>query len=692
LGHAEGEGFVSDPKITPILETHPEYLAKLDGQHSPLYTPVKTPTRSGEYILDAVTHHFRHINKGEVGTHDLNIIVKLNAGNAEAVDLFAEWIMRRLREARKSPEGYAIQTVSVEPSDGGGEGNNYDELKAQGVGDGSESDQEFYIGNYCARKVRAEFPDVSVIMLAYCTRTDPPSFPLEPNFIVQPAFAFRSGRKTANLTNEEWLTLWATKAVKMAFYTYWSIPDWEHDIPCFNYLDVARMLRDYQTKNIRALHAESTWSGGAMGIGQYVAAHVMWDPKVDEKALIADWYEKAFGPAQAPMRRLLERWATTFRLISPELGVAYRDIDEAMRLAAQEPAVLARVDDYARYLHYLRLRMELLNAAKEQKDRAASAVAEHVFNIHESHMVHTTRIFDLLAQRGYPALKQEFYLHGARSLPDDPPDGPAWARIHPLSHAEIAALVADGLRSYPMADFVERTYVGSLVALKPIAWVAPQGDPWGPSFEGFADLDVDLIVPTGLTAVPLRVSRFTDNVITATDADGHSVFTHTVIGLTDRADKSVAWDEVSIPVSPGRYKVHFHPRGGRATGFFEFETWRGVPLHFGRFLRSKASTGALPLYFFVPHNTPKLVLYLPDTGDFDGNLAPKVSDSSGGDVKFERRDNGKLLVANVPPGQDGKVWSIRRVCSPVVPMEMLTVPQAFSQEPGTLMLPDDALR
>ena len=55
------------------------------------------------------------------------------------------------------------------------------------------------------------------------------------------------------------------------------------------------------------------------------------------------------------------------------------------------------------------------------------------------------RAFDLLAFRGYKSLMEEFYLHGTGALPGDPADGPGWARVHPLTHAEVLALIADGL-------------------------------------------------------------------------------------------------------------------------------------------------------------------------------------------------------------------------------------------------------
>ena len=34
LGHAMGEAFISDKRITTVLEAHPEYLAKIDGKYA----------------------------------------------------------------------------------------------------------------------------------------------------------------------------------------------------------------------------------------------------------------------------------------------------------------------------------------------------------------------------------------------------------------------------------------------------------------------------------------------------------------------------------------------------------------------------------------------------------------------------------------------------------------------------------
>ena len=687
LGHATGGAFILSH--VKILEAHPEYLAKIDGKYSPLYVPAWAGDGHGAYVLDKATNAYVKAVPPKTGTHDINTIAKLNAGNPDVVNLYANWILDNFRIRRKAPGGYALRTVSVEPSDGGGEGNNYDELKAAGVGDGSESDQEFYIANQCAKLIRKEFPDTSVVMLAYAKRSDPPTFPLEPNFIVQPALAMRAGRKTSHLNLDEWLNLWSKKADNMALYTYWGIPGWTHDEPTFNYLDVARQLRAWHAQNIKGLFAETTWSAGAIGLGDYVAAHVMWDVQTDEYALIEDWYDHAFGPAKAPMKRMLERWTTAYRPVSAEIGVSFRDLDEAERLAAGHPDIIARVDDYARYVQYLRLRDELVSATRAEKNERADALATYIFAINDSRMLHTTRLYDELAQRdGYSSLKKEFYLHGARTMPGDPPDGPGWARVHPLTHDDVAALIADSLKTYPAPDYTVTSFTGPLVPLQPIAWKAPVGDPWGVEM-AVSSAAVDLQMPAGLDKFPLRVSHTEDNTVTVTDDAGHVAFTHDVSKNAADTLKNLSWDEMNIPLAPGHYQVHFDGKE-RRLGQFHFQTWKGVPLILRTFQILKGSPSPR-LYFYVPHGLRNIAIYFPYTNQA-GGFTTLFYDPNGKQVNVDERDGGKLVVAQVPQGMDGKVWSMDKLVQPYANFEMQNVPQAFSLSPEVMMVPSDALK
>jgi hypothetical protein len=64
---------------------------------------------------------------------------------------------------------------------------------------------------------------------------------------------------------------------------------------------------------------------------------------------------------------------------------------------------------------------------------------------------------------------------------------------------------------------------------------------------------------------------------------------------------------------------------------------------------------------------------------------------NGGRASVEDRDSGKLMVVPVPPGMDGKAWSLDRLVQPYENFETLTVRQAFSLSPEVFMVPSDAL-
>ena len=316
------------------------------------------------------------------------------------------------------------------------------------------------------------------------------------------------------------------------------------------------------------------------------------------------------------------------------------------------------------------------------KDKKTGALTEYLFDINDSRMVHTTRIVD----HGYPAAWAEFHLHDPHA-PSDPPDGPGWARVHPLSHAEVVSLVADGRRNYPPPDFTMRTYTGKLVPLAASAWQPPAGDPWGPAVPA-SSAAVDLLMPAGLAALPLRVSRLEDNKVVVTDDAGRTVYTHTVTKAAGDNPNHWTWDELRIPLPPGHYQLHFAGKEGRL-GLFLFQTWKGVPLVLRTFQTQKYAPSPR-LYLYVPRGVRKIAMYFPYTDQCGGFETP-VYLPSGQRAAVEHRDGGKLTIVLVPPDQDGKAWSLDRLVQPYENFETLTVPQAFSLSPETLLVPGDAL-
>jgi hypothetical protein len=185
---------------------------------------------------------------------------------------------------------------------------------------------------------------------------------------------------------------------------------------------------------VRSINAEASNNWAPRGLGYYVAAQLMWDVNAEPKSLIADFYDKAFGPAALPMERYYTRWLgpgaavrtkPTAAKKAPvekdkkidELGVAlaesfsadhlkaaYADLDDAARLVKDLPNHRARVDQLRFYAHYLYLRLRLEQAGKAgNKGDIRDAVRdETVFGarLMKTNMIHAR-----------PLLGKEFYRH-----------------------------------------------------------------------------------------------------------------------------------------------------------------------------------------------------------------------------------------------------------------------------------------
>ena len=85
------------------------------------------------------------------------------------------------------------------------------------------------------------------------------------------------------------------------------------------------------------------------------------------------------------------------------------------------------------------------------------------------------------------------------------------------------------------------------------------------------------------------------------------------------------------------------------------------------------------MYFYVPKGLGKLAL-------FQESAYPiEVRDSTG---QVHQGKGRKLIVIDVPPGQDGKVWSISKYKA-WTGLRLLNVPQAFSFSPDAILVPKE---
>lgn len=633
-GHT-GEAFNTAYK--PVLLEHPEYLAKIDGKYVP-------------WSLGA----------------------KLNTANPAAVQLYVNYRLAIFRnKLATDPDGAGSTSVSAEPADGGGHCNSEECLK---IGNGSPSDQVFYVANQIAKALAKEAPGARVTLLAYNQHAAVPSVPLERNmYVAVVPYAFQR----TGLSPTELIQAWGRKVKEsgmdgMGIYDYWSIPDWSGNLPDFNYLRTPReKLRLWHENHINGFASESTYSSGAMGLAWYLSSRLMWDLNTDENAIANEFYVKCFGKAAPPMKKMMERWATGFMLTDQELALSFRDMQTAMKLA-DSPEAKARVADYGRYLQYLRLRYEYGSAGAEGKAKAADALANHLWSIFDSTMVQSFRLFQLLA-------RDEPSLYAPYKYSDK--EAPGWRAVHPISDDEVFRLIDEGAARYQPLNYEARLYTGPLTVLQnPAALAGKAPVAPAPPIMNFSSSTVfEMQVPAGMKSLALKVSPTKSVRLRLNSADDANLSDQVVEAKPGAAAEE--WTAIDIPLpGPGRYTLEAQSAKTR----FSIQAPAGVAFTLRRFTNSQGQP-APRLYFYVPKGLKTIAIH------FSYGMLPRFYDNTGAEVAPQTKNVPGIVLADVPAGQDGKVWSLENVRSPR-PMTMLNVPQLFGFYADSLLIPQDALQ
>lgn len=274
------------------------------------------------------------------------------------------------------------------------------------------SETVFALANRVAKALEEKHPDVLVGCYAYSAYSHPPSFKLHANVYLQTTTAYRR----TPLTLQEQLAQFGEKTDQLGIREYYSVYQWDWDFPDPGKMTPGQLQTDLQffhRSGVTAVNAEASNNWAARGLGYYVAAQLMWDVKADTKAIVADFYDSAFGPAAKKMERYYVRWYGPTAAVTlagdelPEkqtfrdgkkynveaLKAAYRDLDEAAQLVAKNDGQRARVDHLRMYMHYLVLREKLQQAtASGDKDAIREAIKQETIfggRLTYTNMLHT---------------------------------------------------------------------------------------------------------------------------------------------------------------------------------------------------------------------------------------------------------------------------------------------------------------
>jgi hypothetical protein len=565
-----------------------------------------------------------------------------------------------LDQVRKRPE---IDMVSLETSDGDG----HCECEAcQRLG--SISDRVFGLANEVAKELAMKHPGKMVGLLAYNDHCEPPSFSLEPNVYVQSTAGFIRGRYTF----DELMELWPKRCRNLGFYEYFSVWLWDFDMPARgrggNLKYIREQIPRYVACGATSLDCESGCNWGPHGLGYYVANRLMWNPKVDVDALLADFFESAFGPAAAAVRRYYERLdGGNEPLISEHLlGLALRDLAEAAQLAQGHPDIFARLDQLKQYQHYVRLRWEHDRTAdKDRKRDLAMAAFTHTYRTRFSYMNH----WEAIRQDWTPKAAKDFD-QASWSSRDASRDKP-WKVESPLTAHETERLFQEDVTYFQPQNIEEKSFSHDLVrggfeVANPVAM--------SQRFQGRARY-----VLLSAQGEPLHIDITTGTIAWYRDRPEAAYSVCDAAG-TEIAKARLPQDgekhALSIPVpKAGVYWLEFNDQ----TAGWAITAAPGQPVCLELHRRSALShDGHMQrMFFYVPEGTREIVYY------WDGN--PHDVYGPEGQVLTSITSRGKFVHVAVPPGCDGKVWSFGRLR--LGHLWFFNVPNYLAASPDGLLLP-----
>ncbi len=581
------------------------------------------------------------------------------------------WALNQLEKNQR------LDMISMETSDGSGHCECPD---CQALG--NISDRVFGLANEVARAVAEKYPGKMVGMLAYNDHCEPPSFALEPNVYVQSTAGFVRGRYTF----DELMQLWPQKTKNIGFYEYFSVWLWDHDqLPggrANNLAFLSRQIRKYRQLGATSITCESGNNWGLHGRGYYIANKLMWNPQQNVEQLLNDFYDKAFGPAAAAVRRYHDRFDSGNQPLMSEhlLALGFRDIQEASRLAAGRPDIQKRLDHLKQYLHYVRIRWELDHlprAESETRKRLTLAGLTWCYRTRYSYMNHWAAMWQSWTSAAAKEFQEPTWSYRHRG--DHP-----WEVDQPVDHEETEQLFLTDLQRFQPEDVEQVDFSQDLV------W-ANLPHPTSPKVRPLP-LKHNFQRPMRYVAVsrqsePLRFRIVTgviahyrdraDGRWSVTDAEGNEI-------ASGRLPQDGEPHPLEVPVkTKGYYWIDYQDQGAGWSMESTGETPLSLVLQKGKRI---IPLGQLrhPLFFFVPAGTKRVQFFWEG-----GNLKPHVH-AADGTLLAEIQQNGKFVSVPVPPGMDGQAWFFTRFAPKQI--WFTNVPNYLAASPASLVLPKEVLQ
>ncbi|MGC8805101.1 MAG: hypothetical protein ACP5QD_04125, partial [Candidatus Ratteibacteria bacterium] len=248
-----------------------------------------------------------------------------------------------------------------------------------------------------------------------------------------------------------------------------------------------------------------------------------------------------------------------------------------------------------------------------------------------------------------------------------------WESINPVTSEELDKMVRNGIEKYRAYDFEPKNYdTTKLVPLRELI-IVPSETKYISTHSFWGNHSFAFYVPEGVKSLTLRITVGNrgnhpgDRCIVRDDA------TKVVFDSFIQPDGMP--HEITIPVKE-KTSYTMDVSDQKLTFSIEFPDWLPFVVVDNIVIADWQKT----IYFFVPKNTKKLAMYC------ESVVPIKIYDGDGKEIQYE---GTKIIIADVPKSQDGKVWAFSHhklyTPSPI----MLNVPKVFGFSRDTMMIPDE---
>lgn len=574
----------------------------------------------------------------------------------------------------------ALQSFSVDPSDGGG----WCECEACAAL-GPPTDRALTLANEVAEAVNRDVGERYVGMYAYNMHSPPPlAVRVNPHVIISVATSFIKG----GMTLDGLITGWNAKGSSLfGIREYYSVNTWDRDMPGAarggNLAYLANTITNFHARGARFISAESSANWGPNGLGYYLAAKLMWNTNNVARLaeLKADFFEKAFGPAQAPMRDFYALIDGAGKpLLSPDLvGRMYKTLAAARIAAGARADVQSRLDDLVLYTRYTELYMAYIEARGESRQAAFESLIRHAYRMRKSELVHSYALYRDLAGRDKSV---QIPPEAAWQKPEP---GNPWKSSTPFTGAELEAFLTNGMAHNQTVDFTPVNFDAPLVRADKLGLAGVTNATWtNTSWQSRGSQRLYIWIDTAPTTLVFRltgglIEKYRDRgnarlkLTPANEAEGKAV-----------AEGSVPPDGVERDVTLRTAETGLHyldmADGGDSTRL----SWMpGLPVTFKTSLGSRMDYGQGPFFFYVPKGTRAVAGF---TAGFSGDLL-----GPDGTRLHQWAGEHRYFSVPVPKGADGALWSFQGELNKKQ-IHLMTVPPFLARTGAELLLPEDVIK